>query len=75
MNYSGDIAFRLRQIADEIAGPEGGMDVIVTCAEAARLLGRSVATISHMIKDGRLDKVTVKGSTGIRLNQVMSLKR
>lgn len=75
MSYSGDIAFRLRQIADEIAGPEVGMDVIVSCNEAARLLGKSPATVSHMIREGRLEKVTIKGSTGVRLNQVMALKR
>ena len=46
------------------------LDVLVSCNEAARLLGKSNKTISIMIKDGRLTKTTIGGSTGIRLSEI-----
>jgi excisionase family DNA binding protein len=50
-------------------------DVIVSCTEAARLLGRTTKTVSMMIRDGRLKKVTVDGSTGIRLSEIEQNRR
>lgn len=48
------------------------MEVLVSCHEAARLLGKSAPTISAMLKDGRLHKTTIGISTGIRLSEVLS---
>ena len=49
-------------------------DVIVSCNEAARLLGKSPTTISTMIREKRLTKVTVGPSTGIRLSEINEYK-
>lgn len=45
-------------------------EVLVSCVEAARLLRKSPTTISNMIREGRLKKVTIGNSTGIRLSEV-----
>ena len=47
-------------------------DILVSCTEAARLLGKSAPTISAMVKDGRLHKTTIGISTGIRLSEVLA---
>lgn len=47
-------------------------DILVSCTEAARLLGRTTPTISKMLKDGRLHKTTIGDSTGIRLSEVLA---
>ena len=46
-------------------------NVLVSCREAARLLGKSPATISIMLKDGRLKRTTLGKNTGIRLSDVI----
>lgn len=51
----------------------GPRDVIVSCREAARLLGKTPATISTMIREKRLSKVTIDGSTGIKLSEIQGL--
>ena len=48
-------------------------DVLVSCNEAARLLGRNPSTISEMIREKRLEKVTIGRSTGIRLSEIKRL--
>lgn len=48
-------------------------DILVSCTEAARLLGKTPPTISKMIKDGRLNKTTIGGSTGIRLSEIRKI--
>ena len=45
-------------------------EVLVSCTEAGRLLGRSKATITAMIRDGRLKKTTIGDSTGILLSDI-----
>lgn len=50
-------------------------EVLVSCTEAARLLGRTSQTISQMLKDGRLRKATIGRSTGIRLSDVRDIMR
>lgn len=50
-------------------------DVVVSCTESARLLGVTPKTISAMIRDGRLTKVTIDGSTGIRLSEIERKRR
>lgn len=47
-------------------------DVLISCHEAARLLGKTPPTISKMLKDGRLHKTTIGDSTGIRLSEVLA---
>lgn len=49
-------------------------DILVSCTEAARLLGKTTPTISKMLKDGRLNKTTIGISTGIRLSEVLSMR-
>lgn len=65
---------RLTYITDGLirANDKRDDNIIVSCAEAARLLGKSAPTISAMIKDGRLHKTTIGNSTGIRLSEVLS---
>ena len=50
-------------------------DFLVSCAEAARYLGCSTATISAYIKQGRLSKRTIDGVTGISIRQLMNTKK
>lgn len=45
-------------------------DVLVSCTEAGRLLKKSTKTISAMLRDGRLNKVTIGESTGIPLSDI-----
>jgi len=45
-------------------------DILVSCSEAARLLNVTPATVSTYIKQGRLHKVTLGFSTGIRLSEI-----
>lgn len=49
-----------------------GPEVLVACTEAARLLGVNINTISRMVKEGRLHRVTFGASTGIRLSEVLA---
>lgn len=49
-----------------------GPEVLVTCTEAGRLLGVNINTISRMVKEGRLHRVTLGASTGIRLSEVLA---
>jgi excisionase family DNA binding protein len=50
-------------------------DALVSCTEAARLLGITPKTISMMLRDGRLRKVTIGRSTGIRLSDIEEKRR
>ena len=45
-------------------------EILVSCNEAARLIGKSNKTISAMLRDGRLTKETIGKSTGIRLSEI-----
>lgn len=51
-----------------------GPEVLVTCTEAARLLGVNNNTITRMLKEGRLHRSVIDGSTGIRLSEVLARK-
>lgn len=51
-----------------------GPEVLVTCTEAARLLGVNHNTITRMLKEGRLHRSVIDGSTGIRLSEVLARK-
>lgn len=48
-------------------------EVLVSCNEAARLLGKNPSTISEMIREKRLEKVTIGRSTGIRLSEIRKI--
>lgn len=48
-------------------------EILVSGIEAARLLNVTPATITRYIRIGKLDKVTIGCSTGIRLSQIMEL--
>ncbi len=69
---------RLEKAVDELTkvayGGESDKDIIVSCTEAARLLGKSTVTVSRMIKEGRLSKTTIGDSTGIRLSEIRKIK-
>lgn len=60
----------LMELAAQVG--ETRIEVLLSCTEAARLLGVSQKTISEMLKDGRLSKITLGKSTGILLSDVMS---
>ena len=51
-----------------------GPEVLVTCTEAGRLLGVNNNTITSMLKEGRLHRSVIDGSTGIRLSEVLARK-
>jgi hypothetical protein len=69
-----ELATRLREIANELTDYGAPTEeVLISCREAARLLNRNPSTISLMIQDGRLDKVTIGESTGIRLSQIRGM--
>ena len=46
------------------------IEVLVSCKEAARLLGCSPNTITNMLREGRLHRATIGESTGIRLSEI-----
>ena len=48
-------------------------EVLISCLEADRLLGKTPPTVSKMIKDGRLHKTTIGESTGIRLSEIRKI--
>lgn len=50
-------------------------EVLVSCREAARLLGVTSATVTRMLTDGRLEKKTIGESTGIPLHSIWSAKK
>lgn len=66
-----EIIARLDTLIELMGG--ANMDVLVSCNEAARLLKKNPATISTMIRDGRLNKVTFGRSTGIRLSEIKTI--
>lgn len=69
---------RLEKIVDELTKvaycKESDKDIIVSCTEAARLLRRSKKTVSMMVRDGRLKKVTIGESRGILLSSIQDAK-
>ena len=74
---------RLGRIASELADIASHLDsviqdrdegILISGVEAARLLGRSENAVSRMVKDGRLHRVTLGASTGIRLSEVLARK-
>lgn len=69
---------RLEKVVDELTKvaycKESDTDIIVSCTEASRLLGKSKKTVSMMIRDGRLRKVTIGESTGIRLSDIRNIQ-
>lgn len=65
---------KLTSVAEDIERKYERRDeeVLVSGVEAARLLGRSENAVSRMVKDGRLHRVTLGASTGIRLSEVLA---
>lgn len=65
---------RLTSFADyiEMKYERRDENILVSCAEAARLLGKTAPTVTAMLKDGRLHKTTIGISTGIRLSEVLA---
>lgn len=67
---------RLASVADDLAeaARKRDDDILISGNEAARHIGCNPATISRYLKEGRLSKVTIGGSTGIRLSQINDFK-
>lgn len=67
---------RLEKSVCELENAKRGRDdnILLSCNEAARHLGCTSSTVTRMLKDGRLRKTTIAGSTGIRLSEVMEMK-
>lgn len=63
---------RIDALIDELEKYNRSRDseVLVSCTEAARLLNKSIATVSKMIREGRLKKTTIGRSTGIPLSDI-----
>lgn len=78
LEMTDDVFSRLCQIETRLSAIEerlvGRDDVLVSCSEASRLLGKTRTTISVMIREKRLNKVTIGESTGIRLSDIMAIK-
>ena len=66
-----EIIARLDTLIEMISEDRG--EVLVSCNEAARLLGRNPSTVSEMIREKRLEKVTIGRSTGIRLSEIRNI--
>lgn len=49
-------------------------NILLSCNEAARHIGCTNTTVTRMLKEGRLHRVTIGTSTGIRLSEVMKVK-
>lgn len=49
-------------------------DVLISCAEAARILKVNPSTISNYVKQKRIVKRTIGGVTGLLLSDVMGFK-
>lgn len=49
-------------------------DVLVSCAEAARLIGVTPNTVCNYLKQKKLSKKTIDGVTGLRLSDVIMFK-
>lgn len=63
------------ELHDIINNGRGREDtIIISCKEAARLLDVSQKTISMILRDGRLKKITIGGSTGISLSDIQDIK-
>lgn len=62
------------EIVKRVSDGKKSEDVLVSCIEAARLLGRAPNTITRMLREGRLHRVTIGDSTGIRLSEIDELK-
>ena len=78
-----DIADRLERVVEELSRVTDGLErsvydrdrnILISNTEAARLLGRTTTTISTMVHDGRLERVTIGSSTGIRLSDIWKIK-
>ena len=62
----------LEQILDRLEKSDD--NVLVSGNEAARLLGVSPTTVSIMIKQHRLERVTIGVSSGIRLSAIRKIQ-
>lgn len=49
-------------------------NILLSCNEAARHIGCTNCTVTRMLKEGRLHRVTIGTSSGIRLSEVMKVK-
>lgn len=49
-------------------------NILLSCNEAARHIGCTNSTVTRMLKEGRLHRVTIGTSSGIRLSEVMKVK-
>lgn len=70
---------KIDQIADGVGRLERAIlerdrNILVSCNEAARHLKVSPATISRWVSIGKVEKVTIDGSSGIRMSQIEELK-
>ncbi len=49
-------------------------NILLSCNEAARHIGCTNSTVTRMLKEGRLHRVTIGASSGIRLSEVMKIR-
>lgn len=65
-----ELIVSIREQLDELTFLAGLGKGVVSCSEAARYLGVAQSTISRMVRDGRLHKVTNKFRTGIEMDEL-----
>lgn len=63
----------INRVAEEIYKKVFSREILVSCTEAARLMGVTRKTVSVMVAQGRLKKITIGESTGIRLSDINPL--
>ena len=71
-----NLALRLEHSVNEleIAKRKNYDNILISCNEAARHIGCTNGTVTRMLKEGRLHRVTIGTSSGIRLSEVMKVK-
>lgn len=70
-----ELIVSIREQLDELTFLAGLGKGVVSCSEAANYLGVDPHTISRMIKDGRLHKVSNGVRTGIELAELENCKK
>lgn len=65
---------RIDKLTSILEKKEGEGEVLVSCIEAARLLGKTKATISAWIKCGKIHKTARGRSVGILLSEVRKIQ-
>lgn len=64
---------RIDKLTNILEKKEGEGVVLVSCIEAARIIGKTPQTVSKMLRQGRLHKTAIGKSVGIPLSEIRSI--